>query len=259
VSPARRYRSAALGIAWRHLNNGFRNPEYFLPAVFFPLVFLTAFAGGLSSMVKVPGFHYPLGYTSFQYVFVMLQTASFGGVYTGFSLAMDYEAGFARRLMLTTPHRSAIVVGYAIGALGRLTFFGSLVTVVALVSGMNVTLRGVSLFGLVLLCVIVSMTASLFASGIALRLRTIQAGALMQMPLMLVLFLAPVYVPLGLLRGWFHALASVNPATAFLTAGRNLLDGRGGSVGLAFAAVTALLLLFAFLAVRGLRKAETAG
>ena len=34
-----------------------------------------------------------------------------------------------------------------------------------------------------------------------MRLRTMQAGPLMQMPVFLVLFLAPVYVPLALLGG----------------------------------------------------------
>ena len=36
----------------------------------------------------------------------------------------------------------------------------------------------------------------------------------------LLLFFAPVYVPLDLLRGWIHACARVNPVTYFLEAGR---------------------------------------
>jgi hypothetical protein len=47
----------------------------------------------------------------------------------------------------------------------------------------------------------------------------------MQTPVFLLLFLAPVYVPLGLLKGWIHAVASINPATAFLDAGRGLISG----------------------------------
>jgi ABC-2 type transport system permease protein len=33
----------------------------------------------------------------------------------------------------------------------------------------------------------------------------------MQMPVFLILFFAPVYVPLALLTGWIHAVATVNP------------------------------------------------
>jgi ABC-2 type transport system permease protein len=39
------------------------------------------------------------------------------------------------------------------------------------------------------------------------------------------LFLAPVYVPIGLLQGWIHAVARYNPVTVTLEAGRGLLAG----------------------------------
>jgi ABC-2 type transport system permease protein len=259
VKSRHRYRSASLGIAWRHLYNVATNPEYLLPPVIFPIIFLVAFAGGLSAMRNVPGFHYPLGYTAFQYVFVLLQTAAFGGVFTGFSIALDYESGFARRLMLATPHRSAIVAGYAIAALVRAVVIGALVTVASLIAGMKVGGDGVDFAGLVVLNLVVTVTASLFAAGVALRMRTIQAGILMQTTIFLLLFLAPIYVPLGLLTGWMHAVASVNPASAMLAAGRSLLAGTTGSVALAFAAAAALAALLAFYAIRGLRKAEAAG
>ena len=47
-----------------------------------------------------------------------------------------------------------------------------------------------------------NVAAVLWAAGVALRLRTMQAGPIMQMPVFLVLFFAPVYVPLPLLSGW---------------------------------------------------------
>ena len=37
----------------------------------------------------------------------------------------------------------------------------------------------------------------LWACGIAMRFRSVQAGPLMQTPVFILLFLAPVYVPLG--------------------------------------------------------------
>ena len=43
-----------------------------------------------------------------------------------------------------------------------------------------------------------------------MRFRTVQAGPIMQMPVFLILFFAPVYVPLSLLTGWLHAVASVS-------------------------------------------------
>ena len=85
---------------------------------------------------------------------------------------------------------------------------------------MNVDGGGVDLLGLYTLALLVNLAAMLFASGVAMRLRTMQAGPPMQVPVFLTLFLAPVYVPLDLLTGWVHAAASVNPITRFLEAGR---------------------------------------
>ena len=78
-------------------------------------------------------------------------------------------------------------------------------------------------------------------------------------PFFLILFLAPVYVPLSLLSGWIHAVASVNPVTALLEAGRGFISGAPTEVVLAFAAALGLTALFALWAVRGLRLAESAG
>jgi ABC-2 type transport system permease protein len=71
------------------------------------------------------------------------------------------------------------------------------------------------------------------------------------------LFLAPVYVPLKLLGGWVHTVATVNPATAFLEAGRGLVSGAPTRTLLAFALAGALVLAFVAWALRGLRSAES--
>ena len=81
----------------------------------------------------------------------------------------------------------------------------------------------------------------------------------MQMPVFLVLFFAPVYVPLNLLNGWIHDVAVVNPVTRILEAGRSFIAGSPTEVAAAFGAAVALSALFSLWAMRGLRKAEAAG
>ena len=253
------FRSAALGVAWRTLHNFFTNPALILPGLVFPLFFLTAFAGGLSTVSRVPGFDFPSGYTAFQFVFVLLQSAAFGGVFTGFGIARDFETGLGRRFMLIARHRSAIVVGYAIAAMVRWAFTVVILTVVALLAGMQIDGRGSDIFGLYGLALIVNQAAALWAAGVALRVRSIQGGPLMQIPVFLILFMAPVYLPLHLLTGWIHAVASVNPTTALLAAGRGFISGRPTDVALAFAAAAGLALLFTVWARGGIRRAESAG
>jgi ABC-2 type transport system permease protein len=253
------HRSAVFAIVWRVLHNYFKNPALLLPSIAFPLFFFTAFAGGLSSLGRAPGFHYRDGYTAFQFAFVLIQSAAFGGVFIGFGMAGDFEQGFGRRLMLAVPNRIVIIVAYGISALIRAAFAMAILFAVALITGMSVSGSGVDLFGLIGLAFIVNVCASLFALGIALRFRTIQAGPLMQTPVFLILFLAPVYVPLSLLTGWIHAVATVNPVTAILNGSRALLSGEGGQIGLAFAVAAAIAALLAPFAIRGLRRAEDAG
>jgi ABC-2 type transport system permease protein len=79
------------------------------------------------------------------------------------------------------------------------------------------------------------------------------------MPVFLVLFFAPVYVPLSLLQGWIHTVAVVNPLTRVIEAGRGFMAGAPTEVGAAFAAALALAVAFSLWALRGLRKAEAAG
>jgi ABC-2 type transport system permease protein len=136
---------------------------------------------------------------------------------------------------------------------------GALLFVVALIVGMQVDGGAVDLFGLIVLALLVNLVAALFAFGVAFRLRTIQAGPLMQMPVFLVLFFAPVYVPLALLSGWVSGVAKVNPFTALIEGGRDLISGQPFDAWLAYGIAFALAAGFSAWAVRGLRKAEAAG
>jgi ABC-2 type transport system permease protein len=251
--------NVARGVAWRMLHNVFTTPSLLIPSLVFPLFFFTAFAGGLSRVRHVPGFHYAPGYTAFQFVFVVLQSAAFGGVFTGFGIARDFDSGFARRLLLTAPHRTGIVLGYAAAALVRWFVTVSVLTIVAFAVGMQVGGSGVDLFGLYALGFFLNIAALLWACGVAMRFRTMQAGPVMQMPVFIVLFFAPVYVPLALLQGWIHDVATVNPVTRVIEAGRGFLAAEPTEVAAAFGAALGLAALFAWWALRGLRAAESAG
>jgi ABC-2 type transport system permease protein len=253
----------ALGVAravsWRVLHKFFTDPSFFFPSIAFPLFFFTAFVGGLSGVREVPGFDFPSGYTAFQFVFVLLQSAAFAGVFTGFGIARDFETGFMRRLMLGAPNRSGILLGYVFSSFVRWATVAMIVTGVALLAQMEIGGSGIDLVGLYTLALLVNFAGTLWATGVAMRLRTQQAAPVMQMPVFLVLFFAPVYVPLNLLEGWIHGVASANPVTALLEAGRGLISGRPELTLAAFAIALALIGAFTLWAVRGLRRAEAAG
>jgi ABC-2 type transport system permease protein len=124
---------------------------------------------------------------------------------------------------------------------------------------MDVPGQGVDLFGLLVLGMLANVTAILWACGVAMRLRSESAGSLIQMPVFLILFLAPVYVPVELLNGWVEAVAKINPATAVLEAGRSLLAGSPEEVGLALGVFAVGITVMSVWARTGLRSAERAG
>ena len=247
------------GVAWRTLKNALTNPQIVLPTMLFPLFFFTAFAGGLSQLRHVPGFDFPPGYTAFQFVFVLLQSAAFGGVFTGFGVARDFENGFAKRLLLAAPRRVGIVLGYALAALLRWVVVAVVLTMVAFAVGMRIGGPAVDLFGLYGLAILVNFCGFFWAGGMAMRFRTIQAAPLMQMPVFLILFFAPVYVPLDLLQGWIEGVARVNPLTYILETGRGFVAGDPPHVLAAFAIAIGLGVAFGWWAFLGLRRAGAAG
>lgn len=249
--------SVAFAVAGRQVYKYFANPAFLAPALF-PLFFFVAFAGGLTGVGDVPGFDYEPGYVAFQYVWALLQAVAMGGAFTGFSIAGDFENGFARRLLLAASNRQGIILGYTIASLVRGALTGILVTVLALLTGMPMS-GGFDLFGLIGLAVLVNVAATLFGAGVAMLLRTQQAGPVIRTPIFLVLFLAPVFVPLNLLSGWLETIARLNPFTTILDAARGFLAGTPTSVLPAYAIGVALVAIFALWAVYALRRAEKAG
>jgi ABC-2 type transport system permease protein len=259
MSSLARFRSVSLAVAWRSLHNFLTNPALLLPSLIFPLFFFSAFAGSLSRIDQAPGFDYSQGYTAFIFAFVLLQASAFGGVFTGFGIARDFETGFGRRLLLAAPNRLAILVGYAMAALVRALIVGTMLFAIALITGMEVASDAVEIGGLIMLALIVNAAAAMWAAGIALRFRSIQAGPLMQTPVFLVLFLTPVYVPLALLESWIHTVAKYNPITPMVEAARSLLAGAPEGIPLGVVAGLGLAALFTVWAIGGMRRAESAG
>jgi ABC-2 type transport system permease protein len=151
------------------------------------------------------------------------------------------------------------VLGYCLAALLRWCITGVLLTVVALAVGMQVGGGPVDLVAMYTLALIVNLCGFLWAAGIATRLRTIQAGPLMQMPVFLLLFLAPVYVPLALLGDTLHAIARFNPLTYALESGRGFLAGDPVHVALGFGLPILVAVVLTVWALRGLSAAEAAG
>jgi ABC-2 type transport system permease protein len=190
---------------------------------------------------------------------VLLQASALGGIFTGFSIAADFQFGMGRRMLLATRHRTSIIVGYVLTAMCRVLVTWTVVTCAALLTGMSVGGDAADIVGLYTLSLTVNVVALLFAAGIALRLRTLQAGPLMQFPVFMLLFMSPVYVPQELLAGWVSHVAKYNPITLILNTNRDFLAGLPAEVLATYGIAFGLMAVLAVWAVTGMRSAETAG
>jgi len=151
------------------------------------------------------------------------------------------------------------VLGYTAAAFCRWAIVAIVLTIVAFAVGMRVEGGAVDLVSLYALAGLFNFCGFFWAGGMAMRFRTVQAAPLIQMPVFLVLFFAPVYVPLRLLHGWIDGVARVNPTTYLLETGRGFVAGDPPHVWLAFLMAIGLGVAFWWWAFLGLRKAEAAG
>jgi hypothetical protein len=124
------------------------------------------------------------------------------------------------------------------------------------VTGMPVrgTILHVVAFGA--LATLICVATTLYGAGIALRIPSITAGALIFLPVFMILFLTPSFVGRNSLSGWLHTVADVNPLTTQFEAGRGFLAAHPVSVVPAFAIAGGLTLFFTVFAIGGMRKAE---
>jgi ABC-2 type transport system permease protein len=232
-----------------------KTPAMLLPPMLIPLFFFAAFTGALSALGSTSGFDY-YNYTAFVFAFVLLMGSMFVGVFASFEIARDFEIGLGGRLMLSAPKRMAIIAGYLIVALGRGVIVVAVVWAVALITGMPVRGSAVDIAALVALALLLNVATALYGAGVALRFQTSASGVLILIPVFMVLFLTPVFVPLKRLSGWLSTAASINPLTPVVEAARGFLAHSPTKVGLAFGAAAGLVVVFLLFAVRGMRKAE---
>jgi ABC-2 type transport system permease protein len=247
--------AVAVGVARRSTTKLVKNPLLALSPLAVPLFQFAAFAGAMSKLGSTAGFDY-YNFTAFVFVFILFMTTVFAGIFTGIDIATDFSGGFGDRMMLAAPRRLAILGGYLIFTVARALLAEAIVWAVAIATGMPVRGHALELVGLCTLALMVGVATTGWAAGVALRLRTMAAAALIFLPSFLVLFITPDFVPRNLLAGWLKTAAAWNPLTAAFEAGRGYLAHTHAHTALAFGVSAGLMVVFLLWAIRGMKKAE---
>jgi ABC-2 type transport system permease protein len=249
--------SVALVLWRRSLNEVLRVRGAIVPATVAPVVFMLGITGQFGRLTGLEGFPTD-SYISWIVPLSCLQGAGFAGAAVGANLARDIEQGWFDRLLVAPVPRSLLVVGPILGAVSRSMVPATVVLVVGLLIGADLTGGVYGLFCLYLAAAGFCACASLWGVFMAVTFRTQQAGPLMQQGVFLAVFLSTAYTPEVLLRGWLAEAAHLNPVTHVLELARQAtVSGIEPSFAHTWPGVVALLGMAAVLgalAVTGLHR-----
>lgn len=250
--------AVAWSIARRSLMLIPRVPSTFFPSLIMPLFLTATFAGQFAGLALIPGFPTDQILNWFLPM-ATVQGSAFAGITTGLGVARDLESGFFDRLRLSSAHRSALVAGPLLAGMLRGLLPVALLTIVALVSDAHFVGGFMGWITLLVACQGVSLAAGAYAFGLAVRFKTMQVAPLMQIGVFVTVFLSTAQMPLELITGWLHRVASINPMTEVLGLAREGFLGQvtwGGTwPGLiALAGMAASMVVFA---ARSMQRAFT--
>jgi ABC-type multidrug transport system permease subunit len=211
--------SVALTLWRRSLNEVLRVRGALLPATIAPVVFMLGITGQFGRLTGLEGFPTD-SYISWIVPLSCLQGAGFAGAATGSNLARDIEQGWFDRLLVSPVPRPLLLVGPILGAITRSLVPATVVLIVGLLIGAELTGGVLGLLALYFACAAFCACAALWGIFMAVTFRTQQAGPLMQQGVFLAVFLSTAYTPEVLLQGWLAVVAPLNPVTYVLEMAR---------------------------------------
>jgi len=203
----------------RAINEVIRVPGAAIPGILAPTLFMLGLTAVFGKLTLLPGFS-TSDFMAFILPISVMQSATFAGAATGVNLARDIEQGWFDRLLVAPVPRPMLIVGPILGAISRSMVPATVVLIVGLLIGADLTGGIPGLIALYVAAAGFCAAAALWGMFMAVTFRTQQAGPLMQQGVFLVVFLSTAYTPLVLLHGWLGEVAHLNPMTHVLEMAR---------------------------------------
>jgi ABC-2 type transport system permease protein len=242
------------GVAARSLRLIPRLPSTFVPSLIMPVLFVVVFSGAFAGLSDLPTF--PTREMVDWFIPVAaIMGSGFAGITIGMGVARDLEIGFYDRLLASPAPRRALLGGAILAAVLRALLPLTLVLVVGALYGASVPGGLPGIGALAVAGLGIAACAGAWSVGIGLRFKTQQSAPLMQVGMFLAVFLSTLQMPLDLLTGWLHAVATWNPVTQVIDLARQGFIGEvaWGTTWPGLAAIAGLFALLILFASRGMR------
>jgi ABC-2 type transport system permease protein len=213
----------ARALSYRAILGVVRQPQVWIPSMFFPLFFAALNTAALGRSTSLPGFPAADSFLDFMLPATLVQGVLFGGVSASSEVAQDIESGFFERLIAAPTSRVSILLGRLAGA----AFLGSLQATLFLaiftIFGVEVKAGIAGMIWLILVGALMALSIGSIGAAMALRTGSVEAvqGAF---PLVFItLFISSAFFPTQLMHGWFKAAAQANPFSSMINGLRHLV------------------------------------
>ena len=221
------------------------------PALWLAIYGLTMSKLGMNTYIPAG-----LSYLQFMTPGVLAQSALFVAIFFGINVVWERDLGLLNKLLSTPASRSSIILGKAFSAGVRGIFQAIAVIVLALILRIHLIMNPLSILGVFIIIVMVSMCFACLSMAIASLVKTRERmmgfGQVMTMPLF---FASSAIYPLNLMPAWIKPIAYINPLTYVVDAMRDLLaTGNLHTLPVDILVIVAATVLFLVLASLGLKK-----
>jgi ABC-2 type transport system permease protein len=245
-----------------------RVPELLVFSTIQPIMFVLLFAFVFGGAIPIPGDPSPNAYREFLMAGIFVQTIAFNGAATGVGMADDMQKGLVDRFRSLPMARSAVLAGRTTSDLVRSVLIVVIMSICGLLVGWRIE-NGFwdALFAYVLILGF-GFAMSWVGAYIGLIVPNTEvantAGFIWLFPLT---FLSNAFVPLQGMPSWLQTIATWNPVSSVVAAGRELFGNPNPFIGDSFPErhsilmsiiwIVTILAVFAPLAIRRYRQATS--
>jgi ABC-2 type transport system permease protein/oleandomycin transport system permease protein len=246
--------SDSLVVARRNLKRIPRQPDLLISFTVQPIMFLLLFVYVFGGAIRTPGFKY----IDFLLPGIVAQSMTFGGFVTAIGLTDDLRKGLIDRFRSLPMARSAVLAGRTLADVATNALQLGLMLGVGVVVGFGFDSSAPKIVAGVLLMLLFGYAFSWVFAFIGLRSSSPEsAQALGFIAIFPLTFASSAFAPPASMPDWLRAFAENNPFSTVVDALRHLWVGAPAhnDVWGACAWSVGLALVFAFLSVRGYRRA----
>jgi ABC-2 type transport system permease protein len=213
----------AYELARRSTVNTWRQPQSWIPGLFFPLMLTAVYAAQFAKAIRQPGFPPVDSYLDFVLPASVLQAVAFGATGGAGELAKDIENGFFDRLVSSPVSRVSILVGRIAGSAIFAGLQAAVIMVILVAFGVRIQ-AGVG-GAVVIIAAAVLLALGIGGLGLVLALRSgSQEIVQSTFPVLFVLlFVSGTFWPTSLMKGLYGDIARHNPITWIIEPLRELV------------------------------------